>query len=151
MDENVFKTHERLVEMADVAEATTSWVKEVLKDVDVEYGQYPETEHAQTTGVRAMVKAAPGEPWIRRYRSGGGIKQFPYEVYLQTRPLTEGERVDGLAILRRLQAAIERGGGPNVGFVLWAHDVTTLPSPISIGENGVITYQLIAVFTYKVD
>ena len=97
MGKNVFKTHERLVEMADVAEATTNWVKEVLKDVDVEYGQYPETEHAQTAGVRAMVKAAPGEPWIRRYRSGGGVKQFPYEVYLQTRPLkSHPSRVRGL-------------------------------------------------------
>ena len=98
-------------------------------------------------------------PWSKLLRENLGFaatdqvaaSKFPYEVYLQTRPLTEGERVDGLAMLRRLQAAIERGGGPNVGFVLWAHDVTTLPSPISIGEDGVTTYQLIAVFTYKVD
>ena len=96
-----------------------------------------------------MLKAAPGEPWVLHYCSGGGIKQFPYEVYLQTRPLDEQERIDGLAMLRKVQAAIEDGGAPE-GVVVYAHDVTTLPSPFSVGEDGVATYQLIAQIKYRV-
>ena len=131
--------------MVDIAQAVTEWLRDVLVDVPIEYGQYPDTE----SDIRAMVKAAPGEPWIRRYKSGGGIKQFPYEVYLQTRPYSEGERIDGLAKLRAVQTAIENGGVID-GIILWAHDITTLPSPYSVSEDGVATCQLIAVVTYKV-
>lgn len=131
--------------MVDIAQSVTDWLKDILTGIPVEYGQFPNG----TGAAQAMLKAAPGEPWVLHYCSGGGIKQFPYEVYLQTRPLDEQERIDGLAMLRKVQAAIEAGGAP-AGVVVYAHDVTTLPSPFSVGEDGVATYQLIAQIKYRV-
>ena len=118
--------------MVDIAQSVTDWLKDILTGIPVEYGQFPNG----TGAAQAMLKAAPGEPWVLHYCSGGGIKQFPYEVYLQTRPLDEQERIDD-------------GGAPE-GVVVYAHDVTTLPSPFSVGEDGVATYQLIAQIKYRV-
>nr|WP_073294064.1 hypothetical protein [Parolsenella massiliensis] len=125
----------------DVARAVTDFVAGHLPGVEVEYGQFP-----GRTG--CMVRAAPGDPWVRRYLSGGGVRRFGYEVYLRVLPRgSEEGRVDALAALRGLQQAIDGGEAPEWPAVR-THEVTSLPSQYGAAQDGTVTYQLTAAMTY---
>ena len=88
----------------DISKLVTDWVSDVLgPDIDVAYGCFTRRADA------CMVKASPGEPWVRRYLSGGGVRRFGYEVYLRVMPRGDEEpRIDALARLRLL-GAVESG------------------------------------------
>lgn len=125
----------------DVARAVTDFVAARLPGVDVAYGEFPGR-------VGCMVRAAPGDPWVRRYLSGGGVRRFGYEVYLRVLPRgSEEGRVDALAALRGLQQAIEGGEAPDWPAVR-THEVTSLPSQYGAAQDGTVTYQLTAAMTY---
>lgn len=129
-----------------VAEIVTRWVGEAL-GLPTEYGEFP-----CGTGARAMVKASPGDPVVKRYASGGGVFRFTYEVYLLVPGATEGGRLGGMEALRamcdRISVGREVPGGE--GSPTWtAHDVTALPNLFSRDGNQSI-YQAVASIAYIV-
>ena len=127
--------------MQDIAKSTTAFVAQRL-GVPCEYGEFPGKAGC------CMIKASPGEPWVRRYLSGGGIRRFGYEVYLRCLPRgDEGRRVDALALLRGLQSAIDAGEAPD-GVPVRTHEVTSLPSQYGVQDDGCVVYQLTASLTY---
>lgn len=130
--------------MSDISETVRDWVAEALgPDVAVEYGRFPEAP------VACEVKSAPGDPWVKRYQSGGGIKRYAYEVFLRVSPRgSEGPRFDALAALRSLQARIEAREVPPVGAACFSHEVTQLPNEHSTEKDGRAVYQMSAVLTY---
>lgn len=127
-----------------VAEIVTQWVGDAL-GVPTEYGEFPCGE-----GARAMVKASPGDPVVKRYANGGGIFRFTYEVYLLVPGATEGSRLGGMDALKsvcdRITLGREVPGGE--GAPTWtAHDVTALPNLFSRDGNQSI-YQAVASIAY---
>lgn len=130
--------------MVDIAEAVKDWVASALGDgVSVGYGRFPDAE------VACEVKSAPGDPWVKRYQSGGGIKRYAYEVYLRVNPRgDEGRRFDALAALRSLQVRIEGGEVPDLGAACFGHDVTQLPNEYKTEKDGRVVYQMTAAITY---
>lgn len=130
--------------MSDISETVRDWVAEALgPDVAVEYGRFPEAP------VACEVKSAPGDPWVKRYASGGGIKRYAYEVYLRVNPRgSEGPRFDALAALRSLQARIEAREVPPIGAACFSHEVTQLPNEYAQEKDGRAVYQMTAVLTY---
>ena len=131
--------------MVDVAQAVTDWVGDALGDVPCGFGDFP-----QGADPACMVRASPGDPVVRRYVSGGGEYRFAYEVYLRCPARTDGERYDGLAALRRVQAAVEaKGSWPEADGVLWgSHECTQLPSLYRAEDTGHSTYMLSAYVTW---
>lgn len=127
----------------DISRLVTDWVADVLgPGVDVAYGCFARRADA------CMVKASPGEPWVRRYLSGGGVRRFGYEVYLRVMPRgDEAPRIDALARLRLLQEAVETGECP-VGVSARSHEVTSLPAQYATEQDGAVTYQMQATITY---
>lgn len=130
--------------MSDISEIVRDWVAEALgPGVAVEYGRFPEAP------VACEVKSAPGDPWVKRYQSGGGIKRYAYEVFLRVSPRgSEGPRFDALAALRSLQTRIEAREVPPVGAACFSHEVTQLPNEYSTEKDGRVVYQMSAVLTY---
>ena len=126
----------------DVSQAVTEMVAGALAPVPVAYGEFP------SKAACAMVKASPGDPWVRRYLSGGGIKRFGYEVYLRVLPRgAESSRFDALAALRSVQADIESGLVPD-GIAVRTHEVTSVPAQYAVQQDGCTVYQLQAAITY---
>ena len=127
----------------DISKLVTDWVSDVLgPDIDVAYGCFTRRAGA------CMVKASPGEPWVRRYLSGGGVRRFGYEVYLRVMPRgDEGPRIDALARLRLLQRAVESGECPD-GVPVRSHEVTSLPAQYATEQDGAVVYQMQATITY---
>lgn len=130
--------------MVDIAEAVKNWVAGVLGGgVETAYGRFPEAE------IACEVKSAPGDPWVKRYTSGGGIKRYAYEVYLRVNPRgDEGRRFDALAALRSLQARIEAQEVPAIGTTCFDHEVTQLPNEYATEKDGRAVYQMTAAITY---
>lgn len=130
--------------MSDVAEVVTGWVAGALgPEVDVAYGELPEAP------VACEVRCSPGDPWVTRYLSGGGIKRLPYEVYLRVDPRgSEGPRFDALSALRALQARVEAHESPGGGVAWVSHEVTAVPSEYQTDKGGRVTYQLCATLEY---
>ena len=130
--------------MIDIAEAVKDWVAEKLGDeVAVEYGRFPDAE------IACEVKSAPGDPWVKRYASGGGIKRYAYEVYLRVNPRgAEEPRFDAIAALRSLQARIDEREAPDIGAAVFSHDVTQLPNEHTTEKDGRAVYQMTACLTY---
>lgn len=130
--------------MTDIAEAVRDWVAGALGDgVETAYGRLPDAD------VACEVKSAPGDPWVKRYASGGGIKRYAYEAYLRVSPRgDEGRRFDALAALRSLQARIEAREVPDIGTACFGHEVTQLPNEYSTQKDGRAVYQMTAAITY---
>lgn len=130
--------------MSDISETVKDWVAGVLgPEVAVEYGRFPEAP------VACEVKSAPGDPWVKRYQSGGGIKRYAYEVYVRVNPRgSEGPRFDALSALRSLQARIEAREVPPIGAACFSHEVTQLPNEYATEKDGRAVYQMTAALTY---
>lgn len=130
--------------MTDVAEAVKDWVAGALgPEVATAYGEFPEAP------VACEVKSAPGDPWVKRYASGGGIKAYRYEVYVRVDPRgSEGPRFDAIAALRSLQGRIERREAPEIGAAVFGHEVTQLPNEYATEKSGRAVYQMTAALTY---
>ena len=131
--------------MTDIAEAVKDWVASVLGDgVETAYGRLPDAD------VACEVKSAPGDPWVKRYLDGGGIKAYRYEVYLRVQPRgLEAPRFDAIAALRALQARVESGEAPCDGVTWLSHDVEQTPAEFSTEQDGRAVYQLTAKLTYQ--
>lgn len=130
--------------MASQQEALTAWVAEAL-GVPCEYGEFPPTEPPH-----AMVKVSPGDPVVRRYRSGGGVYRLPYEVYLKVSATTQAERIAGLETLRALSDAIGRGERPAGPVRYTGHAVDVAPSLYAESGGTESVYQMTAHLTYIV-
>lgn len=130
--------------MTDIAETVKDWIAWILgPEVAVEYGRFPEAP------VACEVKSAPGDPWVKRYQSGGGIKAYRYEVYIRVNPRgAEAPRFDALAALRRLQRRIEDREVPQIGAACFGHEVTQLPNEYAQEKDGHAVYQMTACLTY---
>lgn len=130
--------------MSDISETVKEWVAGILgPEVAVEYGRFPEAP------VACEVKSAPGDPWVKRYQSGGGIKAYRYEVYVRVNPRgSEARRFDALAALRGLQARIESREVPAIGAACFSHEVTQLPNEYTTEKDGRAVYQMTACLTY---
>ncbi len=128
----------------DIAEAVRDWVAGALgPDVETAYGELPDAP------VACEVKSSPGDPWVRRYLSGGGIKRFAYELYLRVQPRgSEARRFDALSALRGLQARIEAHEAPDAGVAWTGHEVTQCPNEYTVEKDGRAVYQMKAVLTY---
>ena len=128
--------------MMRIAGPLTAWAGEVL-GVPCGFGEFPDGP------VAAMLRAAPCEPVVRAYASGGGVYRFCWEAYLRCRPLDDGERVAGMEGLCLLWDAVAAGGVPPVGGALWhSHDVTLAPCQYDLQDDGTATYQMAGEITW---
>ena len=126
-----------------VQEVITAWAAQTL-GVPTEYGEFPACE-----GPCAMVKLSPGDPCVARYRSGGGVYQVGYEVYLRVPAVTEGERVEGLGALQALARDVSEGRGPQVDGAA-AHELTSAASLYAETGGSYTVYQAVARVRYVV-
>lgn len=129
--------------MDEALGALTEWVAAQL-GVPADYGEFPGPAPC------AMVKASPGDPWVYRYRSGGGMRRLPYEVYLKVPAVTGEQRLGGMGALKGLADAIAGGAGPEVGARVDAHEVRGLPSLYAEDAGAGSVYQLLGELRYVI-
>lgn len=126
----------------DIQGALARWVGGAL-GVPTEYGEF-----APGPLPCAMVKVSPGDPLVRRYRSGGGVYRTAYEVYLKVHAPTQEGRIAGLELLRGLAARIQGGETPDGPARYCAHEVTNAPALYAQTGRDEAVYQLTARLEY---
>lgn len=70
----------------------------------------------------ASVQQLPGAKWVKRYVGGGGVRQYPYAVWLRMAPKDTATRANGYAALMQLDGV--------------AGEITSTPSLVTRDENG---------------
>ena len=125
----------------DVQGAIAAWAGEAL-GAPCWYGEFPAGSPA------AMVKVSPGDPLVRRYRSGGGVYRVAYEVYVRVHAPDQAGRIAGLELLRGLAARIQAGEAPDGPVRYSAHEVTNAPALYAQTGRDECVYQLTARLEY---
>lgn len=99
-----------------------------------------------------MVATMPGDPYVRRYKSGGYIASWPFGVYLRTDKAADtAARIDATRVLGDVQASIDDKASWPVapeGYEYTGFEVTTTPARISENEDGTADYQMTLELTY---
>lgn len=128
-----------------IAAQVTAMVDELIgDDLPVAYGRFP-----TLAADAACVRAAPGDPVVRRYAAGGGIYRFAWEVYLRSIVRSDGESLDALNRLQALQGKLASTlPGGDTSWV--GQEVTNLPALYDIDDDGNETCYLSAQTTYFV-
>ena len=126
----------------DVQGALAEWAGAAL-GVPCWYGEF-----ACGPAPCAMVKVSPGDPLVRRYRSGGGVYRVAYEVYVRVHAPDQAGRVAGLELLRGLAARIQAGETPAGPERWFAHEVTVAPALYAQTGRDEAVYQLTARLEY---
>lgn len=126
---------------AALSESVSRWV-EGITGVKASYGEFSKG----TPSVEVV--ASGGDPLVTRYRSGGGIYCWSYEVYLKTSGATESQRIDGIAVLGLVQAAIAARSFPGADVAFVSHEVTNAPHLYAEEAGANSVYQMTASIMY---
>lgn len=133
---------------ATVAAAVLEWAEghPALGGLPVRFEDMPRD------GDAVMLAALAGEPYVKRYKSGGHVAEFPFAVYLRSHGADTASRLDAHRVLSDLAHSIEdRAAWPTEpdGFAWAAFEARTLPARISSAEAGYEDWQLTLALTYR--
>lgn len=127
-----------------VAQAVLDWLKPKLAGVSVKYEDLP-------AGVEgAMLKTSPGEPYVKRYKSGGYVAAYDFQVYLRQLNEDTADRLGALEVLGAVCDSIGAGDMPAEpdGIVWQDFNVKTMPARFTTRDDGTTDYQMTARLTY---
>lgn len=110
-------------------------------------------EHLPAEGVDAvMLSSLTGDPYVRRYKSGGFVAPYDFAVVLRANPLDTTGRLDAMGLLGDIAASIEdRTAWPSApaGYAYDALEMRTLPAPVARYDSGAEDYQATFTLTYR--
>lgn len=99
-----------------------------------------------------MLSTLVGEPYVKRYKSGGYLAEFPFAVYLRSNGGDTASRIDAIKVLGDVSASIDtREAWPaEPAGVNWVRlERRTLPVRVATGETGPEDYQVTFTITYR--
>jgi hypothetical protein len=110
-------------------------------------------EELPAEGVDAvMLTSLTGDPYIKRYKSGGYVAAFPFAVYMRIAAGDTASRINAIKALGDMGASIdERARWPvePEGFEYQKLVVRTLPARIRTDDTGSQDYQVTFELTYR--
>lgn len=133
--------------------AVLTWVENHPDLVDGEGVHLPVAlEQLPAEGVDAvMLSALTGEPYIRRYKTGGHLASLPFAVYLRVNGGDTASRIDAMRVLGDMAESIEdRSTWPVApsGYDSFSLALRTMPAPIAT-DSGTQDYQVTFELTYR--
>ena len=126
-------------------ETHTSLVNSAGDQLAVMLEDYP-------AGDGVMFSTLVGEPYVRRYKSGGAVVAFPFAVYLRASALDTAARIDAMRVLGDLAESIDdKDSWPAApaGFTWDALSIRTRPARVATGQVGPDDYQVTFTLTYR--
>lgn len=103
-----------------------------------------------TDGV--MLSTLVGEPYVRRYKSGGYIASYPFGLWLRVNGGDTASRLDAMKVLGDVASSIEGGedkpASPD-GYEVQGVELRTPPVKVAAGESGSEDYQVTFEMTYR--
>lgn len=139
---------------ASIAAAVLTWAESHPALVDTLGSPLPVgLEELPAEGVEAvMVSTLAGDPYVRRYKSGGYIAAYPFQLVLRTIEPDTMARIDAIRALSDIGSSIDdRATWPVApeGYEIVSMAVRTSPSPVRTDEAGVRDYQATYELTYR--
>lgn len=137
-----------------IAAAVLTWAEQHPALVDALGAHLPVgLEELPAEGVEAvMVSTLAGDPYVRRYKSGGYVASHPFQLVVRTvSPDTEA-RIDALAMLGDIGSSIDdRATWPVApeGYDIVSMTLRTSPAPIRTDDAGTKDYQATFELTYR--
>lgn len=99
-----------------------------------------------------MLSTLVGDPYVRRYKSGGYIAAYPFALYLRVHGGDTASRLDAMKVLGDVASSIEGGEdrptAPD-GYEVLGMELRTPPVKIAVDESGSEDYQVTFVMTYR--
>lgn len=102
--------------------------------------------------VGVMLQTLVGDPYIKRYKSGGHLAAHPFAVYLRVRMADTASRLDALGLLGNLGASIDDSGTwpvPPTGYDFTSLVLRTTPARVAVDDAETEDYQLTLELTYR--
>jgi hypothetical protein len=99
-----------------------------------------------------MLSTLVGEPYVKRYKAGGYLAEYPFAVYLRSNGADTAARIDAMEVLGDLSSSIDsREAWPAepAGFNWVSLERRTLPVRTAIGETGPEDYQVTFTLQYR--
>jgi len=99
-----------------------------------------------------MLSTLVGEPYVKRYKSGGHIAEYPFAVHLRSNGGDTAARLQAMSVLGNVSVSIDdRGAWPAApdGFSWISLERRTLPVRVATGEAGPEDYQITLELTYR--
>ncbi len=99
-----------------------------------------------------MLSTLTGEPYIKRYKDGGYVASYPFQLILRVNAGDTASRIDAMAALGDVGASIDdRTTWPvePEGFDYWTMAMRTSPVPIRTDDAGTQDYQVTMELTYR--
>jgi hypothetical protein len=99
-----------------------------------------------------MLSTLVGEPYVKRYKSGGYLAEYPFAVYLRSSGGDTASRIDAMEVLSDLSSSIDaREAWPAepAGFNWVSLERRTLPVRVATGETGPEDYQVTFTLRYR--
>ena len=110
-------------------------------------------EELPAEGVNAaMVSSLAGDPYIKRFKSGGHIAAYPFQVILRVNGAATAARLAAMKTLSDIAASIEVASTWPVapaGYDYMAFEPRTLAAPIAADDSGARDYQTTFELTYR--
>lgn len=137
-----------------IVESVLAWVEEHPALVDADGARLPVAlEDLPADGADAVMLASlAGDPYIRRYKSGGHVTSYPFAVYLRIGRPDTGARIDAMAALGDMAASIDdrrAWPAPPGGYDFTSLVLRTTPARISEEDDGAVDYQVTFELTYR--
>lgn len=106
----------------------------------------------ETTGSGVMLQSLSGDPYVRRYKSGGYIAAYPFAVYLRVRKPDTSARSDAMKALGDLGRSIDtEQGWPAApeGYEFISLALRTTPVRVAVDDAATDDYQATFNLTYR--
>jgi hypothetical protein len=152
--------------MADltVASAVLTWLKAHPSLVDGGATQIPVAlddlpaagqpglDGSPTSGPVMMLQSLAGDPYIKRYKSGGHIAAYPFAVYLRQPATDTAARLDAMKLLSDLGDSIDDESGwpaAPAGYDFMSLVLRTTPARVAVDDAGTEDYQATFELIYR--
>lgn len=137
-----------------IVESVLTWVEQHPALVDAHDAHLPVgLEEQPAEGIDAvMLSSLTGEPYVRRYKYGGYVASYPFQIILRANAGDTASRIDAMAALSDMGRSIDdRTTWPVApeGFDYWTLTMRTSPVPIKTDDAGTQDYQVTFVLTYR--
>jgi hypothetical protein len=100
----------------------------------------------------AMLSTLTGDPYLKRYKDGGYVALYPFQVILRIPGEDTQLRIDAMATLGDIATSIDdRNTWPVApeGYSYQTFSVRTSPVPIGVDDSGTRDYQATFELTYR--
>lgn len=110
-------------------------------------------EDIPADGINAvMLTSIPGDPYVKRYKSGGYMATYPFAVVLRLSQPDTSDRLTAMGVLGDLASSIDDRAtwpSPPTGYDYDSLEVRTMPARVARGESGADDYQVTFTLTYR--